>query len=62
VVVQLSFSYVRNLGRNKFIVTKIYLSTIVDFPSQEAYDLFPKWSRDKQIIVREKMNKDQNVI
>ena len=39
-----------------------FLSTTVDFQSKEAYDLFLDWSRDKQIVIREKNNGDQKNI
>ncbi|WP_102344785.1 hypothetical protein [Bacillus sp. Marseille-P3661] len=42
---------------------KTFLSTIVEFESKEAYDLFLDWSRDKQIIVHKKhSSKDQKII
>ena len=39
-----------------------FLSTTIDFQSKEAYDLFLDWSRDKQIIIREKKDEDQKII
>ncbi|MBB6444103.1 hypothetical protein [Bacillus benzoevorans] len=44
------------------VVQQSFLSTIVEFKSKEAYDLFLDWSRDKQIVIREKKNEDQKII
>lgn len=45
------------------IVTRSpFISTVVEFESKEAYDQFIKWSRDKQIVIRQETNNEQKII
>ena len=40
------------------VTPETFVSTVVEFQSKEAYDLFLDWSRDKQITIREKRSSD----